>query len=585
MALLLNCREVTRQFGSTLLFENVSFTVEERERHGLIGPNGAGKSTLLSLLAGDDPPDSGEVALRKGVKLARVAQDPVFAAGVKVGDIIPPSSTWFGQAGFQDPQMLASSLSGGWRKRLALAQACATAPDVLLLDEPTNHLDLEGNLWLERVLKTAPFSSIIVSHDRYFLENVATHMAELNRVYPGGIFRVEGNYSTFLEKREQYFEAERRRREGLEAVVRREVEWLRRGAKARTRKSKARLDNAAGLIEELADMQARERTSTATIDFTATYRQTKRLVVAERLTHALGGRTLFRDLSMTLVPGLKLGLAGSNGSGKTTLLRLLLGELTPDSGAITRADNLKVVYFDQNRDQLDPSWTLKRALAPEGDSVIYQNRTIHVNGWAKRFLFEIDQLGQPVSRLSGGERARVLIARLMLREADVLLMDEPTNDLDIPTLAVLEESLTDFPGALVLVTHDRYLLDRVSTHILGLDGQGGATLYAEYAQWEEDLLARRAAPRAAASKPAAERTAPATARKRLSYIEQREYDTLEERIHAAEAALDAHKHQLQAPDVVTDAQRLEQVYKEMIAAQEEVDRLYERWTELEDKLA
>lgn len=590
MALLLNAASVMKQFGAFPLFTGVSVNIEEGERHGLIGPNGAGKSTLLAILAGREAPDAGEVAPRKGLRFSFVEQDPEFDPRQSVGAIIEAAArepsqapVLLGQAGFNDPAVLAGTLSGGGRKRLAIARALAAQPELLLLDEPTNHLDIEGIQWLERVLTGAAFASVIISHDRYFLENVATHMMELNRRYPDGALRVAGNYSAFLEKREAWFEAREKEREGLAARVRREVEWLRRGAKARTRKSKARLDEAARMIASLEDMEQRARTSTAAIDFTATDRKTRRLVEFEGVAAALGGRTLFRDLGFVLAPGRRLGLAGANGSGKTTLLRLIQGSLAPVAGVIRRAEQLKIVYFDQMREQFPPDLTLRRALAPEGDSVIYQGRTVHVNGWAKRFLFREEQLPQPVSSLSGGERARIHIARLMLEEADVLLLDEPTNDLDLPTLEVLEESLLEFPGALVLVTHDRYLMDRVANGVLGLDGEGGAELFADLAQWDAWLRERRTR-KAPVEKESRPTPAPA-ARKKLSYLEQREWDAIEERIMEAETRLEAAQAALHAPETVSDAARIETAYAAMQAAQAEVDALYGRWSELEAKLA
>ncbi len=332
-------------------------------------------------------------------------------------------------------------------------------------------------------MEAAAFACVVVSHDRYFLENVATEMAELNRTYPDGLLRVSGSYSRFLEKKEEFLHAQSKRQEALENLVHKEIEWLRRGAKARTRKSKARIDKAGELMGELADLNARRRSGTAQIDFSATDRKTKRLIELEDVSCEVGGRTLFSGLNCVITAGMKVGLVGPNGSGKTSLLRLLRGETTPTSGEIHRADWLRIVYFDQSR-ELDPDVTLRRALAPEGDSVVYQDRMIHVASWAAKFLFAGEQLNQPVGRLSGGERARVLIAQLMLQPADVLLLDEPTNDLDIPTLDILEESLLEFRGSLVLVTHDRYMLDRVSTVVLGLDGLGGAGLFADYSQWE-----------------------------------------------------------------------------------------------------
>ena len=301
------------------------------------------------------------------------------------------------------------------------------------------------------------------------------------------------------------------------------------------------------------------------------------------ITCALGGRTLFRNLDLTLSPGSRLGLVGLNGTGKTTLLRLLGGDLEPDEGRIDRAPALRSVYFDQAREQLDRSQTLRQGLGAHGDTVIFNDRPIHVAGWAKRFLFDSGQLDRPIASLSGGEQARVLIARLMLQPADLLLLDEPTNDLDIPTLQVLENSLLDFSGALVLVTHDRYLLDRVSTAVLGLDGAGGAQLYADYWQWEQaGPKAAPAAPRPATPRPTASSNAP-PARKKLSYLEAREWERMEERILEAEQALEAIRTEMQSPEVVSDGPRLHACYLRMQEAEAAVEALYNRWAELEAK--
>jgi ATP-binding cassette subfamily F protein uup len=401
-------------------------------------------------------------------------------------------------------------------------------------------------------------------------------------VFPQNAFQVKGNYSEFLEKRDVFFEAEAKHKDALATKVRREVEWLRRGPKARTGKSKARIDAAGRLIDELSDATTRSRTGTARIDFTASGRQTKRLIEAERIGVALGGRTLLRNLDLTLSPGVRVGLVGANGSGKTTLLKILEGAVAPDQGSVRRADALRIVSFAQDRtEHLDLDISLRRTLCPEGDSVIYRGRPVHVAGWAKRFLFRNEQLEMPVSSLSGGERARVLIARLMLRMADVLLLDEPTNDLDIPTLEVLEESLLDFPGALVLVSHDRYLLDRVSTMVIGLNAGGESGVFADYSQWE----AARADQPEATGKPARETRTPeaAAARKKLSYIEQREWDAMETKILEAEEELATWHREVQ--DAASDAQRLPQAYERLQDAQRRVDDLYARWAELESKVA
>ena len=453
-------------------------------------------------------------------------------------------------------------------------------PDVLLLDEPTNHLDLAGIEWLEGVLEAAPFACVVISHDRYFLENVTTQMAELNRAYPGGLLRVDGNYSEFLEMKQEFLAAQSKRQEALENRVRIEKEWLRRGPKARTTKSKARIDRANELIGDLAELGSRLQTRSAAIDFTATDRQTKRLVALEDLEYTIGDKKLFDKLNFTITAGMRVGLVGPNGSGKTTLLRLLSGELQEDAGTLQRANMLKVVYFEQNR-QMDESLTLRRALAPEGDSIIYQDRIIHVASWAARFLFTGEQLNQPVSRLSGGEKARVLIAKLMLQPADLLLLDEPTNDLDIATLEILEESLLEYPGALVLVTHDRYMLDRISNVVLGLDGTGSAERFADYLQWEAWLSARRQQKEQAAK--ASAKSASTPSKKKLSYLEAREWSDIEQRIALAEESLSQKQSLLEDPTVAVDSIRLQATLAETAAAQSTVDTLYARWAELEAK--
>ena len=602
---ILNAQSISKSYGAVPLFRNVAFTITEGERIGLIGPNGSGKSTLLQILCGAIEPDSGEVALRKRTRLSYVQQESQFAAGQTVLSVIEaalersavPANEWqarlaetLGRVGFEDIGVTAESLSGGWRKRLAIAEALVQQPDILLLDEPTNHLDLAAIEWLEELLKSASFASVVVSHDRYFLENFATAMVELNRAYPDGLLRVTGNYSKLLEEKEAFLHAQAKHQDALENRVHREIEWLRRGAKARTSKSKARIDKANELIGELADLHARTRTASAAIDFSATDRKTRRLIELEGVSFDIGGRTLFQNLDFVLTAGMRVGLVGPNGSGKTTLLRLLSQDLTPTAGTSRTAESLQIVYFDQNR-TLDSEVTLRRALAPDSDSVIYQDRVIHVASWAARFLFTGEQLNQPVGRLSGGERARVLIAKLMLQPADVLLLDEPTNDLDIPTLEVLEESLLEFRGALVLVTHDRYLLDRVSTTVVGLDGLGSAGRFADYSQWESWQEERQRDSRAATK--AVEREIAASvlpvltagAKKKLSYLEAREYATLEQRIADAESGVRAARATYENPAIASDGAALLSAQDELQRAEQLLDQLYARWEELEAKMA
>ncbi len=604
---IISAQSLSKRFGVSPFFQNLSFIVSEGERIGVIGPNGSGKSTLLDILCGRLQPDSGELAIRKGTRLSLVRQVSEYAPGETIRSVLTKSldevhvpeserpartAAILGRAGFSDMDVPAASLSGGWRKRLAIVEALVRMPDVLLLDEPTNHLDLAGINWLEDVLRDASFACVVVSHDRYFLENVANEIVEINSGYENGSLRVTGNYSAFLEGKEEYLHAQRNRQAALENRVHTEIEWLRRGPKARTTKSKARIDKAYRLIGELADLNARRRSSTAQIDFSSSARKTKQLITLDDVSYAFGERRLFERMHFLITSGMRVGLVGPNGSGKTTLLRLLNGQLKPTHGKIRRAEALRIEYFDQNR-VLDPEVTLRRALAPDSDSVIYQERVIHVAAWAARFLFTGEQLNQPVGRLSGGERARVLIAQLMLQPADVLLLDEPTNDLDIPTLEILEESLLEYRGALVLVTHDRYMLDRVSTVILGLDGLGHAERFADYPQWEQwqstqVALAKGAGAGkveiAAATGNSKASSGAGPEKKKLSYKEARELEGIEQRIADAEKELQAQHDSLLDPVLTADAARLREISLQMEAAQKGIDQLYARWAELEAKL-
>ena len=604
---ILNAQGLSKRFGAVPLFQDISFPVSDGDRIGLIGPNGAGKSTLLAVLAGEQDADSGDVATRKRARIAYVLQESNFASGLTVREVLEEALVrakvadgehegrlreTSGRTGFPDLAAEAATLSGGWRKRLAIAEAIVTHPDVLLLDEPTNHLDLAGIAWLEELLNEANFACVMVSHDRYFLENVATEIVELNRVYAEGLLRVKGTYSKFIEGKQAYLEAQSKLQDALKNRVKIEVEWLRRGPKARSTKAKARIDNAQDLIGQLRDVNQRVQTATAGIDFAATDRQTKRLVEFEDVALSFGEgaseKKIVEHLDFLITNGMRVGLVGPNGSGKTTLLRLLTGELDPSAGLIKKAAALKIVYFSQMR-ELDESVTLRRALAPDSDSVMYQGRVVHVASYATKFLFTSEQLNQPVERLSGGERARVLIAKLMLEPADLLLLDEPTNDLDIATLEILEESLLEYAGALVLVTHDRYMLDRVSTIVLGLDGLGNAETFADYSQWEQWQREQGSAnsdgssASATATPVQAASTSPNVGKKKLSYLEAREYASIEDRVEAAEERLNVARDLLDEPSVATNADALTAALHEMEQAQAVADELYARWAELTEK--
>ncbi len=586
-----------------MLFEGLDLVLGDGDRLGVIGPNGAGKTTLLEILAGSGTPDEGTVIRRRGLRVGYVPQEETLDPEASVLEIVLRAAEEAAEpdrvesaverevrarivldrAGFRVPEQRAGELSGGWRKRVAVAAALARDPEVLLLDEPTNHLDLEGILWLEQLLLSSGLTFAVISHDRAFLGHVASRMLEVSPAYPGGFLAVDGPFGGFLEHRETFLRGRDRYRESLANRVRRELEWLGRGPKARTTKAQSRADQAERLQEELADLDTRRPADPIGLELAGSGRRTKRLLEAIGLGANVGGRRLFADLDLLLGPGRRVGVVGPNGSGKTTLLKILAGEREQDAGTIRTAEHLEVVYFDQTREHLDHEQPLRRALAGSSDGVVYRDRLVHVVTWAQRFGFRADQLELQVGELSGGERARIHVARMMLRPADLLLLDEPTNDLDIQTLEVLEESLLESSAAVVMVTHDRMLLDTVCTMLIGLDGRGGIAAIADTGQWQRELTAREAKPRPE-PRPAAGRRGSARApRPGLTYRERGEYAAMEAAILAAEAALEAASERLADPAIASDPEAVHEAFETHRRARESVDTLYERWAELEAK--
>lgn len=601
MSLLLSCQSLAKSHGSRKLFSEVSFGIFRGDKIGLIGPNGAGKSTLLKILVGIENPDSGTVACKKSLRIGYVPQSSTYEAqpieevvlnAISDQHHLPPHeqetqvNILLSKLGFKDTQQNAQTLSGGWKKRLDIAKELINAPDILLLDEPTNHLDLEGILWLESFLLNENLAFLVTSHDRYFLQNITNRMMELNPIYPQGIYCIDSNYQEFLEKREEFLNYQQQCERTLASKVRGEVDWLRQTPKARTTKSSARVQSAGKLIRELSDIKTRNKQSSAKIDFESTERQTHKLLAAKNITKTLGGRVLFSGLDITFSPGMRLGIVGPNGCGKTTLLKLLAGEISPDTGTIKYADNLRIVYFDQYREKLPSEATLRSALAPESDTVIYRGQHIHVNSWAKRFLFSPDRLDLPIKQLSGGERARIQIARLMLQPADLLLLDEPTNDLDIATLETLEESLGEFPGAIALITHDRALLDNLATCVIGLGLPGKPQLFADYLQWEAFAKQNSGGVILATSKKIVEeKSVPIEAPviKKLSYKEKKELEQMEGAIIAAEREIEKLHQSLQEYTEKNNTFELQEICKKIESAQHELEMLFQRWQELDKK--
>jgi len=599
MPTLLTARNLMKAYPSNVLFEGVSVNIEDGERIGLIGPNGSGKTTLLKILAGSLIPDHGEIVRQKGLRVVYVDQDDQFSDDATPMTVVrddldehddsgmDPStraSITLSKLGFSDFDRSVSSLSGGWRKRLSLARALAQEPEVLMFDEPTNHLDLEGVLWLERFVKQVSTALVFVTHDRRFLENTATRIVELSKAYPGGSFEATGNYTEFVKRKNGFLDAQRAAQTSIASKVRRDTAWLNQGIQGRQTRNKTQVAAAANRREELKATTERNESpsQTASFAFHSTERKTKKLLSLDGVSKSMGDKKLFDSLGITLTPKQRIGLLGVNGSGKTTLMRLMSGNLQPDTGTIERADNLKIVTFSQHRESLDQGQTLQEALCPYGESVHYHGHTFHVSGWARRFLFDPDQLSTQISNLSGGEQARVVIANLTLLPADVLLLDEPTNDLDIPSLEVLEQALLEFTGAIVLVTHDRFLLERISTEYLALDDRGSGKRFASIEQWNSARIKSKPTPiEKSKPNPSTPKTQNLIKPRKLSYKYQLEYDGMEEAILDAEAQLECLESDAADPALTSDHIRAATVFSKLKDGQAKVADLYARWSELE----
>ncbi|MDP9994776.1 ATP-binding cassette subfamily F protein uup [Variovorax boronicumulans] len=568
-------------FGHVPLLDHADFSLLESERIGLIGRNGAGKSSLLKILGGLEKTDDGTLQLQQNLRVAYVAQEPVLdmdadvftAASQGLGSVIAVRDLYLSGAEGLDLDALQSqieaydawnweqrveetlhrlhldrnarvgSLSGGTRKRVALAQALVAAPDVLLLDEPTNHLDLDSIEWLEQLLIDFKGSVVTVTHDRSFLNRVATRIIELDR---GKLGSYPGNFEQYLLQKEEQLAQEAVISAKADKLLAQEEIWIRKGVEARRTRSQSRITR----LQELRASRTARREVQGSVNMDVASGQSSGKIVAEltEATKSFGEKTVIRNFSGTILRGDKVGLLGPNGAGKTTLLKLILGELEPDSGKIRRGTNLQVAYFDQMRDKLDLDATLEDFISPGSEWIEIGSQKKHVKSYLSDFLFSPARANSPVRSLSGGERNRLLLARLFARPANVLVLDEPTNDLDIDTLELLENLLQDYDGTVFLVSHDRTFLDNVVTSTIAFEGDGRWREYEGSVQdWliqskrAREIAAQRLAaappPPAAAPAPAAE-TAPKAAtapRKKLSYKEQRELEALPAQIEALEA--------------------------------------------------
>jgi ATP-binding cassette subfamily F protein uup len=618
------------------LFEGASLRIEAGERVCLIGRNGAGKSSLLKVVSGEQPPDGGTIWRAPGLRTSRLDQEVPGAADRTVFDEVasglgeladlvtayhhaalsadtPSGLERLGSLqhqleerdGWRLEQKVETviarlslpadrpmrELSGGWRRRTLLGKALVSAPDLLLLDEPTNHLDIEAIRWLEDFLREFAGALLFVTHDRAFLSALATRIVDLDR---GTLTSWPGSYANYLDKKAAADDAEARALERLDRKLAREEVWLRQGVKARRTRNEGRVRALMALRAERAAHRATSGDVRMTVD--AAEASGRTVFEAEHVSKSFAGVPVVRDYSQRIVRGDRIGLIGPNGSGKTTLLRMLVGELLPDSGTVTRGANVQVAYFDQQREQLDPERSVADSVHDGNDRLVINGEPRHVMGYLADFLFPRERAVSPVKSLSGGERNRLMLARLFARPANVLVLDEPTNDLDIETLELLEELITDFAGTVLLVSHDRVFLDNIVTSTLAFEGGGRVT---DYVGGWQDYLRQSSAARAlqsesaatvAAKKPAepgqAKKAAPDAAgvRKRLSFKEQREFDALPAKIAALEAEQRTLTQATEGAEFYKEsADRIREVLSRLEQIGPEIESALERWLALEER--
>jgi ATP-binding cassette subfamily F protein uup len=599
---LVSLDHIRMAYGHLPLLDVASLLIEAAERVCLIGRNGTGKSTLLQIIGGEVIPDAGTVWRQPALRIARLEQDVPLSTDRPVRDVVAD--------GFKDhahvdawhvdisvdmvisrlglpADAIVSTLSGGWRRRVLLARALVAQPDLLLLDEPTNHLDIEAMTWLESFLAEYRGAVVFVTHDRTFLQRVAMRIVELDR---GQLTSWPGNYETFLEKKEAWLANEQTLHEKFDKKLAQEEAWLRQGIKARRTRDEGRVRALMAMRQERAER--REQLGQVQLQAESTDRSGQMVFEAKGVSKSFGDRTVVRNASFRVIRRDRIGLIGPNGSGKTTLLRLLMGELDPDSGEVRRGTNVQVAYYDQQREQLDPERTVFDTVGEGNDTVTVNGRTQHVHGYLRDFLFPPERANSPVKALSGGERNRLLLARLLTRPMNVLVLDEPTNDLDIETLELLESYLVDWPGTLLLVSHDRAFIDHVVTSTLVFEGNGKVQ---EYVGGYEDWLRQRPAEGPVEKQPApvasafsgAEASAKAarrTDKRKLSFKEKRESEELPRRIERMEAEQQEMHARIASPEL----------YKEppdaIARALARIDELkgslhdaYARWDELDSR--
>lgn len=606
--------------GRQIIFDDADMYIASGERVALIGRNGGGKSTLLKIVAGMEQPSSGNISVSKGCRIAYMPQDPVFESDKKVGEVVAEGLQYFEELleaynrqsphsaaavelehkiNFHqawnyenkldtmvdkldlDREKLFTQLSGGEMRRVLLARALISEPDLLLLDEPTNHLDVGTVSWIENFLASYRGACLFVTHDRYFLDRIANRIVELSN---GKFFSCVGSYADFLEAKEAHEYAEDAEADKREKFLRLEIDWVRRSPKARLRRNLGRLRR----FEELSAIDRPKRVGNVELIIPAPSRLGNKVVELDEVSFSFGDRKLINNLSCEFPQGSKTGIIGPNGIGKTTLLKLITGSLAPQSGNIHIADTVEFNYIDQTRIALDPEQTVAEAVAGDSDSVNLGTDKISIWGYLKRFLFEDERINTKVKYLSGGEKARLLLAIVLKQGGNFLILDEPTNDLDLPTLRVLEEALCNYSAPVIVVSHDRYFLNRVCNRIISFDAKEGIVVQEGDYDYFAFKQAQKQAEKAEAAAPVKkEQPAAAPVKKqqqKLSYKEQKELDGMEEAVMEKEELISSIEAEFTAPDFYTTrAKEAPVLQAKLDAARAELDALYARWEELETK--
>lgn len=603
MSQLISAAQISHSFSGRVLFNQLNLGIEDNDRIGLVGPNGVGKSTLLKILTKKITPDSGQVIWRKGLQVGYLAQDPLLnEENTIIETLLSPeaqeSEDWIlayeliskiGLDQFDENQKV-KNLSGGWKKRLALAKELMGRPHLLFLDEPTNHLDLEGILWLEEFINSTDIAIVTITHDRLFLQRICKKIFDLDPRNANFLWVFTGTYDQYCESKDILIQGQLQREKTLRNTLRRETEWLRRGAQARQTKQKARIERAGVLDQDVQALYEKNNKGETQISFGDLERTRQKLIEIENLGKSYGDETdyLFRHLDLIISGKARIGLLGKNGSGKSTLIKMLLELETPTEGRVIKSYDFNISYFEQQRDTLNQEASVLKNICPEGDYVHFQDQYIHVRSYLEKFLFRGNQIEQPVSRLSGGEQARLRIAQLMLQKSQMLILDEPTNDLDLETLQVLSQALQDYAGAVVLVTHDRYFMDEVCDQIISFSpfAKGSKPiLFTGYFQWEEWYLNEKERILEESQKTKnkikeAEIKVTVSSDKK-SQKSQKELAKIQKQIEELEKKQQDLSNQLQLKDILSSPLKLNEISEELNKVNKKLETLLMKWEELE----